>query len=251
MIEPMFAVRFALAASLLGACSDVSQTGTVFACDPEHPCPGTEVCSGTEGVCLDHAVLLYDSFEGALDAVRWRTNEVAGDVTVDTTLAHWGESALQCTSEGAATASVTHTFDAPLPDHVFVRVFVQQPDSAPYVPYLRLAAGDGSSAITMHGETAQLSYKMTVDASTQSVEGGRVVAAAWTCVELELAGLPASGEAAVDARIYLDGNEQPELRLSAPLRALTELELGGYSATAVATRFDDVIVDTQRVGCDR
>lgn len=244
--------RVAVAAALLAvACDDVSQDDTVFKCDTDNPCPGAQVCSGASGICLDHAVLFYEDFEGGLDASTWFVTEQMGSVGVDESAPHWGEAALLATSTtGGGAVGIRHTFDAPLPSTLFLRLFIQQANANAYTPYFLLDNAAGSVALNAHGEQSKVSYKVTRDATTVTAEGGNVSSERWTCYEVEVTG-PASGDGDGTVKLYIDDVEQTAMQRTVPLRAFERLELGGYSMAPIQTLFDDVILDTQRVGCSR
>lgn len=241
----------ALTAVLAVGCDNVSPDDTVFKCDADNPCPGDQVCSGASGICLDHAVLFYEDFENGLDASRWFVTEQMGTVEVDETAGHWGEAAVRTSSTvGGGAVSIEHTFDAVLPPRLFLRLFIQQADATPYAPHLILGDQAGSIALNMHGEQGKLFYKVTRDSDSRMTEGARVTANTWMCIEIEIDG-PATGDAEGNVKVYFDDVEDTAMRLVAPLRAFDTLELGGYSMAPMQTLFDDVILDTQRVGCTR
>lgn len=243
----------AVAAAVLAlGCDDVSQEDTVFACDRDHPCPGAQVCSGTAGVCLDHQVLLYEDFEAALDASKWAVNEQLGSASVDETSGHWGDAALRVTSPtGGGAVSIVHKFGEQLPAHVFLRMFIQQADTNAYAPYFLFDNIAETFAINLHGEGSKLALKVTRDSILVTSTGGSVVANTWMCLEVEIDGIPATGDADAAMKVYLDDVEQPDMRLTVPMRAVEQLELGGYSMAPLQSLYDDVILDTQRVGCSR
>lgn len=246
------AMRFVAMCGLLASgCAEVSQEDTVFACDPAHPCPGTLVCTGESGICLDHEVLLYEGFEGPIDAVKWMLNEVDGNATVDATAGHWGDGALHLGTPGTGVASITHRFAAALPSHVFVRFFVRQSAPERYAPYVVLTRADTSATVNLHADLQALQLKAARDAQVVTSEGGTVLANTWSCLELEIANLPSTGDGDAEIRVFADDVELTAMQRVAGLRSLDQLQIGGYSMAPTDTLIDDVIVDTQRVGCSR
>lgn len=242
-----------LALVSLTACSDVSTEGTVFACDPDHPCPADEVCSGEVGVCLDHAVLLYEDFEQPLDATRWKIVETNGMVNAASSVAHWGRAGMRSdVPASGGLAVIEHAWASPLPSTTYVRWFVRQTAFVDSTAYVKLETRDESTVLTIGNESGRTFIKGGSDPTYNSASStGSLVADAWTCIEVALTGLPAAGAGTLDARVFVGEVELPELHLTTPTRAFELLRVGSSALGAASILVDDIVVDATRVGCAR
>jgi hypothetical protein len=244
-----------VALPVVAACSTPSTDDTVFACDPEHPCPSGQVCSGESGVCLDHAPILYEDFERSLDAARWTFDQVTGTVTApDAARAHWGDGGMQSavTGPSGGTATIDHAFAAALPPAVYARVFVRHAAFTNGAQFLQLSTTDGAALVYLHTEDGALAVKAGRNPTfTSAVGAAPLTADTWTCVELVLANLPATGDGeGMDVRVGVDGVEATELHLVAPTRAFEQIRLGTLALSPAAAALDDLVVDAEPIGCE-
>jgi hypothetical protein len=213
---------------------------------------------GTAAVvdCAASSLLLCDTFEKPnVDSALWITEEFNGAVTIDSPTAHRGARSLHSTivslpASGASNARAVHVAD--LPTHVFIRAFIRQHGTpAAGAMYLNPNAGTTgpNNAIELRNVGGTLAVDTYNPANTRTVATASFPADTWTCVELELQGLPTTGTALVSVRVYVEDVVVPELQQTVQLGPMIQLAVGVFDRSITDAWLDDLIVDTQRIGC--
>lgn len=219
--------------------------------------------------CADAGVLLCEDFENGLDSNKWPTvdNNYATAV-VDGTQHHRGANALHVhmpalTTDGSMVnvgSDIRHY--ASLPSAVFVRAFVMFSSAQPQSTESFFLAQQSASPyyglqLELNDQNADYALTdWTVSPTFYSISTLGAAAAMWNCVEWELEP-PASGTTTTSTDVWVNGTEVSSLHLTnTPMSDLEMLGfgLGFYQVTSLPSYdmwFDDIYVDTARVGCDK
>lgn len=212
--------------------------------------------------CSQISVALCDGFEsGVIDAQRWNPSTSLGQISVTTARAYRGTHSLHMHLEPVDAGTTTEaslyegqTFPA---NDLFMRVFVYFPsgqggydtdllsENQNAQPYNETDVQIDNSNFATYNGVANVFHS-----SSTPLPIGR-----WFCLEYEV--LQGAGGA---VHVWVDGNEVPELAqaqnlAAAPPFALGHVGLQRYQPSANTTAFDgyydEIIIDTARVGCSK
>jgi hypothetical protein len=211
--------------------------------------------------CSTTTQFLCEEFEApTLDANTWVREEYEGVLEIDETRAHRGLRSLHARTTGipvpaddAALAAIHH--DAQLPSHVFIRIWVYQPGiptNALYInPFESLDGSGHAVELRNVGGMLRISEYAPVGPSVERDAPTIFPSDRWVCLELEIEGLPASGAALAMSTVSVDDSPVSELSTSAPLGPLTIMLFGLVDRSLSEVWIDDVLIDTQHIGCVR
>jgi hypothetical protein len=227
---------------------DADGDGNGDACDACAHSPRTALC---------------DNFEAGIDPSLWSSLQQSGTVTLDGNRAHRGRSSLwfhgDQVAAGIPRVAVLHeSRTMPLVDRLYVRAFVYVPSSNTDAVAIFTAQQntDGATGgIFFYADSppgSRPTIQSWLDGSFAQGAAGPVGTDRWMCMEWELA---ATGDTAawIDGQQIVSGQGYPTM----PNPPLTMLLLGFIFDSTDTDRaakdlwMDDVIVDTQPIGCSK
>jgi hypothetical protein len=221
---------------------------------------------------------LSDSFESAttLDAARYEVVMPScsgnGVVSLDTATAHSGSHSLQVKASGGYCNHVffrPKTLPTPLPDPLYVRVYVklQQALGAGHVTFVALHDTHDNSDLRMGGQNQILMWNRESDDATlpELSPVGVAMSTApsagvWHCIEWKISAQPAGlstwFEGAAVAGLQVDGTATADVDRQwlskadwAPKPSDVRFGWESYGDQANTLWFDDLAIGDSRIGC--
>jgi hypothetical protein len=219
-------------------------------------------CSGAS-TCATAGVALCDGFEAAtINTAVWTAETSRGSVSSDTTRACRGQrsfrssvQALTGAQDADAELAETQTFNPTTPADYFMRLFVYVPST---VPQNNVSLFATQEATNFKGPNVlTVANKLTLDNQIPTpgvlFTGPTLPVDRWVCLEMEVQ-VAAAGR----VNLWMDDVALPALSQNQntnPTPRFTRFVIGVYAnSTGVAVGpydiwFDEVMFDTQRIGC--
>jgi hypothetical protein len=221
-------------------------------------------CTGAS-TCATSGVVLCDGFEAAsINTSVWTLETSRGSVAVDTARFCRGQrslkstiNALTSTQTGDAELAETQTFNPTTPPDYFMRVFVYIPSTVPQNNESLIATQEASTykGPNLLMAADKLTLVNRIPAPTLTLSGPALPVDRWVCLEMEVQ-VGAAGR----VNVWVDDvavAALSQMQNVDPTPRFTRFVIGLYAnSTGVAVGpfdvwFDEVMFDTQRIGCTK
>ena len=209
--------------------------------------------------CPSASVLLCEDFENGLSSGTWQQQQMGGEVSIDT-MSHRGNHALHSHTDGVDSGSpslnayIAHYFSSTLTQSIYVRAFVYVSSPVPTSNFTLTSAFQsttgfpGSSLELSNGNLEELDWANNPAFTAKSP--AMFPLDRWVCVERQI--VPGSPG---QMHVWVDGEEVMPLGTTSEVVVPTDAVTFGLSFDPAGpqpgfdTWIDDVLVDTQPIGC--